>query len=150
MSTLDDLRKIIREEVKTAVRTELRELILEAVEIASRPEQPLVTAQHVSHKQENSLHVDTKPVQKPLKTSNPIQDVLSETAQAMTSEDYENIYGTNVKDSLAESYRSSEGEIITDSISGDEDALDGLPSFVKNAKAILDASYNKDKERHAV
>ena len=154
MPTLSDLKKIIGEEVKRVVRAELRDLILEAVEIASRPEQP----SHSFNSTKNTIQeipvVETKKRQQPVgySSGNLIQDVLAETAASMTSEDYENIYGSNIKTSLAESYSSlDEKDTIVEDVSPSVGVdLDNLPSFIKNAKAVLDASIAKDRERHAV
>lgn len=152
MPTLSDLKKIIGEEVKKAVRAELKDLILEAVEIASRPEQKPSKPVYSENVQRIVQVVPKRKEENRSTGNNTIQSILAETAASMTSEDYENIYGTSTKASLAESYSDlgEEDTVIEDSVPSVGMDLDNLPSFVKNAKAILDASIAKDRERHAV
>lgn len=152
MPTLSDLKKIIGEEVKKAVRAELKDLILEAVEIASRPEQKHSKPVYSENVQRTVQVVPKRKEENRSTSNNMVQNILAETAASMTSEDYENIYGTSTKASLAESYSDlgEEDTVIEDSVPSVGIDLDNLPSFVKNAKAILDASIAKDRERHAV
>ena len=85
---LDQLRKIIREEVRSAVKDELQDMLTEAVKVASEPAK--------------SSNLDYKAVkQKDLKRSwstgrmnpgtVPLEEMLNMTKQQMTGDDYKNV-----------------------------------------------------------
>jgi hypothetical protein len=146
---LDQLRKIIREEVRSAVKEELQEVMNEAVKSASGL---------------NTLATPTKTIQvetqKPSPT-NPVMgktsldEMLQMTRNNMTNEEYKTIFsgnaqnamggvpqvnGTprqNVANSLANQMQMSPGAGI------DISQLD----FVKKAGAVLQASELKDKQK---
>ena len=146
---LDQLRKIIREEVRSAVKEELQDVMNEAVKAASAP---------------NTLATPTKTIQvetqKPSPT-NPVMgktsldEMLQMTRNNMTNEEYKTIFsgnaqnamggvpqvnGTprqNVANSLANQMQMSPGAGI------DISQLD----FVKKAGAVLQASELKDKQK---
>lgn len=132
--TTEQLRKIIAEEVRKAMQEELRSILTEAVEIASRPEEPAVAKV-------------TKPVYMPDEpkstsfSSTSIGDMLKETMASMTRDDYSNIMGKTERPQF---------DVIGSSQPAPSMVSEGtsaLPSFIKNAKAIFDASLQKDKER---
>ena len=52
---LEQLRKVIREEVKTAMREELQEILNEAVRVASEPTGKKITYKQPSSKNQNSI-----------------------------------------------------------------------------------------------
>jgi hypothetical protein len=86
---LDQLRKVIREEVKTAIKEELQEIMNEAVRVASTP---------VEHTQqtvyESNIKTPTTDVAAPLSgvaTADPIMEMLNQTKASMTSEDYRTV-----------------------------------------------------------
>jgi len=141
---LDQLRKIIREEVRAAVKEELQEVMNEAVKYASTPQV--------------QKFADYKPVkQKDLKRSwsvgkmntgtVPLEEMIKQTAQSMTGEEYKNIVGGAGahKPNFASSMASQMG--MTES-TGPMPGLDiSKLDFVNKAKAVLDKSYEKDKSR---
>ena len=141
---LDQLRKIIREEVRAAVKEELQEVMNEAVKYASTPQV--------------QKFADYKPVkQKDLKRSwsvgkmntgtVPLEEMIKQTAQTMTGEEYKNIVGGAGahKPNFASSMASQMG--MTES-TGPMPGLDiSKLDFVNKAKAVLDKSYEKDKSR---
>jgi hypothetical protein len=90
---LDAFRKVIREEVKKAIQEEMRDILLEAVKAASKPElTENISSQPYSKNQSYSKVESTyKPTfsdiiaeeRKPIpSTGNPMLDILNETAQA--------------------------------------------------------------------
>ena len=136
---LDQLRKIIREEVKSAVKEELQEVMNEAVRIASKPQVNEVT--------------QTKPVsiKKSIPTStDPIMEMLNQTKASMTNEEYKNIYsGTSdmvQKPNFASMVASNMG------MTENRGPMPGLDisqfDFVKKAGAVYNRSIEKDKEKY--
>jgi len=85
---LDAFRKIIREEVKKAIQEEMRDVLLEAVKSASKPnltENKSITKSYskVESTYKPSLsQVMAEEKKSILPTGNPILDLLNETAQA--------------------------------------------------------------------
>jgi hypothetical protein len=84
---LDAFRKVIREEVKKAIQEEMRDILLEAVKSASKPE----LIENQSTKPYSKVESTYKPKfseiiaeeRKPIaSTGNPMLDILNETAQA--------------------------------------------------------------------
>lgn len=142
---LDQLRKIIREEVKAAVKEELQEMLNEAVKIASSPNkmQPAPKAGQTSW----SAPVKQQPVQI---SGDPIMEMLNQTRASMTGEEYKNIV-TATSDMVVKPNFQSAG-IDTEAVfSGPQPGIDiSKLDFVSKAKAVLDASNKKDKERFGV
>jgi len=140
---LDQLRKIIREEVKAAVKEELQEVMNEAVRIASQPQIKEVVQQ------------SSKPIQvkKPAPTSSdPIMEMLNQTKASMTSDEYRNIYtGTSdmvQKPNFASTMASSMG--MTDS-KGPMPGLDiSQFDFVKKAGQVYKKSVENDKQKFGI
>ena len=138
---LDQLRKIIREEVKAAVKEELQEMLNEAVRVASQPQVKEVT-------QYKPIHVE-----KPKSTSSdPIMEMLSQTKATMTSEEYKNVYtGTSdmvQKPNFASMMASNMG--MTQQ-KGPQPGLDiSQFDFVKKAGAIYNKAVEKDKQKYGV
>jgi hypothetical protein len=141
---LDQLRKIIREEVKAAVKEELQDMLNEAVRVASQPQVKQVT-QYESYK--------PKEVKNPNPTStDPIMEMLSQTKASMTESEYKNIYtGTSdmvQKPNFASMMASNMG--MTES-RGSQPGLDiSQFDFVKKAAAVYNKSVQKDKEKYGV
>jgi hypothetical protein len=140
---LDQLRKIIREEVKAAVKEELQEVMNEAVRVASQPQVNEVVKQPL------------KPIQvkKPVPTSSdPIMEMLNQTKASMTSDEYKNIYsGTSdmvQKPNFATTMASSMG--MTDS-RGPMPGLDiSQFDFVKKAGQVYKKSVENDKQKFGI
>lgn len=156
---LDQLRKIIREEVRAAVKEELQDVINEAVKIASTPTkmQPAPSAgtsdwstAKKPSKQELAEMIGLKTPPKPtnieFSKNESLNAMLNQTKQSMTNEDYQQVFtGTSdmvAKPNFASSMASQMG------MSGAQPGLDlSQLDFVKNAKNIFDASVKKDKQR---
>jgi len=159
---LEELRKVIREEVEKAFKEQLKEVLLEAIQIASTPS-TLKTEQKVSTKQitdlkpmissavgegvtgtkKHNLHL--VPQQKKFKpTGNPIEDMLQMTKASMTSADAKAIMGEGA-------YMPNMASSVAHQVSvgaGNQPGIDlsQLP-FISKAKTILEAAYQKDKQR---
>lgn len=123
---LENFRAIVREEVTKAVQSELRGILTEAVDIASRPD-----SSKDNYEPESLL----TPVQQkyPVPSSNEgnyggLGAMFEDTRRNMTGEDYTALLG--------ESTNATPGN--------------GLPPFTVKAKKILDAVMAKDREKHAV
>jgi hypothetical protein len=142
---LDQLRQIIREEVRSAVKDELADVLTEAVAIASNPQQtyaPAPVKQKDLSRTWSTGKMNTATV--------PLEEMLSSTANSMTSDEYRNITGASGPSmggipKMATSMASQMG--MTES-TGPLPGLDlsKLP-FVNKAKQVLDAAYEKDKQK---
>ena len=136
---LDQLRKIIREEVRAAVKEELQEVMNEAVKIASTP----------TNKSSNVYQAIEKgqPKKWSVGKSATLDEMLAATKASMTSEDAANIMGSSgvQAPNFASTQASQMG--MTES-TGPMPGIDiSKLSFVKNAKQVLDAANEKDKAR---
>lgn len=143
---LDQLRKIIREEVRSAVKEELQEVMNEAVKAASTP-----TLIDTSTKRVNIKEVTKKTAPKSAgKTS--IEQMLADTRANLTESDYKNVYaGTSnmaQKPNFASSMATNMGMTATNT------PMPGLDiskfDFVKKAGAVYQASVEKDKQKHGI
>ena len=135
---LDQLRKIIREEVRAAVKEELQEVMNEAVKYASTPtKQVSQTFTQVPKGQPKKWSVGK---------SATLDEMLRQTANTMTSDDARHIIGAGTvgKPNLATSRATQMTMENTGPMPGiDITKLD----FVNKAKKIYDASIQKDKSR---
>lgn len=133
---LEQLRKIIREEVRAAVKEELQEVMTEAVKIASAPKQ--ATYREVPKNQPKRWSTGK---------SASLDEMLQSTRNQMTGEDYNNMINNsgpakpNFASGMAQSMGMTENKGPMPGI--DISKLD----FVKNAKAVLDKAYEKDNGR---
>lgn len=159
---IDQLRKIIREEVRAAVKEELQDVINEAVKIASTPTQmqpapqPGTSDWSVAKKPSKQelaemigLKTPPKPTNIEFSKNEAINSMLQQTQKGMTNEDYQQVFtGTSdmvSKPNFASSMANQMG------ISGAQPGLDlSQLDFVKNAKNIFDASVKKDKQRAGI
>lgn len=147
---LDQLRKVIREEVKTAIKEELQEIMNEAVRVASTP---------VEHTQqttyENSIGAPTTDVAAPSipkGSTDPIMEMLNQTKASMTSEDYRTVTSStsdmvskpNFASMMAHNMGMNEGAGPLPGI--DISQLD----FVKKAGAIYNKSIENDRQKHGI
>tara|TARA_R110000764_G_scaffold42296_1_gene95203 strand:+ start:200 stop:580 length:381 start_codon:yes stop_codon:yes gene_type:complete len=90
---LDTLRKVIREEVKAAIKEELQDMLNEAVKVASAPS--------TSNVQNTNQYkpVVQKDLSKTWSTGKintgtiPLEEMLNQTQREMTGEDYKQITG---------------------------------------------------------
>ena len=156
---LDQLRKIIREEVRAAVKEELQEVMNEAVRVASTPVgmQPAPKAGETSwsapkkpSKQELAEMIGLKTPPKPtnieFSKNESINAMLQQTQKSMTNEDYQQVFtGTSdmvSKPNFASSMASQMG------MTGVQPGIDiSKLDFVSKAKSVFDASIKKDKQR---
>lgn len=155
---LDQLRKIIREEVRSAIKDELQEVMNEAVKVASTPTglQPAPAAGETSwsapkkpSKQELAEMMGLPPTPKAtnLFTSNdPIKEMLNQTQQNMSGEDFKNVINmdsTSVnKPNYASSMANQMGMTSPENMPGLDISQLG---FVKNAKKVFDLANEKSK-----
>lgn len=141
---LDQLRKIIREEVRAAVKEELQEMLTEAVKIASEPSTP--SKQKFEPVTQKNL--DRKwSVGKMNKGTVPLEEMLQQTQASMTATEYSNIVGGSgaQKPNFASSMATQMG--MTEN-SGPMPGIDiSKLDFVSKAKKVLDKSYEKDRSR---
>jgi len=84
---LDAFRKVIREEVKKAIQEEMRDILLEAVKAASKPNLTENKSPQPYSKVESTYKPSFSEIiseeRKPIpSTGNPMLDILNETAQA--------------------------------------------------------------------
>ena len=130
---LDQLRQIIREEVRAAVKEELQEVMNEAVKVASAP---------------TKMQAIPKPKGSNLKWSTPatgkksLDEMLSATKADMTNDDFKSIgnFDSTKAPNFAQRQITGGGGAGLD--------LSTIPGFdPKKAKAILDKSIEKDKTR---
>ena len=145
---LDTLRKVIREEVRAAVKEELQDMLTEAVKVASTPTTPNVqnTSQYKPVVQKDlSKTLSTGKINK---GTIPLEEMLNQTAGEMTRDDFKQINGstgspvnTTTSNSLANQMGLTENAGPLPGI--DISKLD----FVGKAKSILDAANKKDKNR---
>lgn len=148
---LDQLRQIIREEVRAAVKEELQDVINEAVKIASKPttEESSIVAKKPS-RQELAEMVGLKTPPKPTNiefTKNEsINSMLQQTQKSMTNEDYQQVF-TGTSDMVAKpNFASSMANQM--GMSGAQPGLDiSKLDFVSKAKSVLDLAKKKDKQR---
>ena len=136
---LEVLRKLIREEVRAAVKEELQEMLTEAVKIASTPEtkKPTNVYQPVKKGQPKRWSVGK---------SATLDEMLQHTAATMSGEDAKNFSQGGVK---KPNFASSMGAQM--GMTENAGPMPGIDisklDFVNKAKSVLDASYKKDKAR---
>ena len=142
---LNQLRKIIREEVRSAVKEELQDILNEAVKNASTPTVQKV----VEHKQVDSTVPKPSPTN-PIAGNRSINEMLKQTADGMTNEDFKTVFnGTSDMvtgmPNMATSMASQMG------MSGTQPGMDiSQLDFVKKAGQVFKASNEKDKQRAGI
>ena len=142
---LDQLRNIIREEVRAAFKEELQEVLTEAVKIASTPQVKESNAyKPVPNTQPNVWSAASNQSK-----GTPLDEMLSMTSNEMTAEDYRSIGQFDSAQAKRPNFASSMASQMGMTPSGgpmpgiDLSQLD----FVNKAKSIFDASVAKDKNR---
>jgi uncharacterized protein YigE (DUF2233 family) len=140
---LDQLRKIIREEVRSAVKDELQEMLNEAVKAASAPS----TQEYKAVKQKDLKRTWSTGKMNP--GTVPLEEMLNMTQKEMTGDDYRNVVNADSsmvsKPNFASSMASNMG--MTEN-AGPMPGIDiSKLDFVGKAKAIYDKSIEKDKNR---
>jgi hypothetical protein len=141
---LDQLRKIIREEVRAAVKEELQEVMNEAVKYASTPDTPKVQ-KFADYKPVTQKNLERKWSTGKLNSGTvPLEEMLAQTANQMTAEEYKNI--TNAQPPTAPNLASTMASSM--GMSGPQPGLDiSKLDFVSKAKSVLEAANAKDKVR---
>lgn len=141
---LDTLRKVIREEVKAAIKEELQDMLNEAVKVASAPS--------TSNVQNTNQYkpVVQKDLSKTWSTGEintgtiPLEEMLNQTQREMTGEDYKQITGAtgpSVNTSTSNMMANQMG--LTEN-SGPMPGIDiSKLDFVKKAKDIYDLANKK-------
>ena len=135
---LELLKKIIREEVRAAVKEELQEVMNEAVKHASTPTKTTDVYQAIEKGQPKKWSVGK---------SASLDEMLQATRSEMTGQDFNNINGGSGahKPNFASSMASNMG--MTEN-SGPMPGIDiSKLDFVSKAKQVLDAAVQKDKTR---
>ena len=136
---LDQLRKIIREEVRSAVKEELQEVMNEAVKAASTPTFTETPAKPVQVEQKAPSKLN------PVMGKTTLDEMLSMTKKNMTNEEYRNVFsGTSDMVSPGHSMASNVASQMGRNSGGapgiDINSLD----FVKKAGDVFNAA-NKIK-----
>jgi hypothetical protein len=136
---LDQLRKIIREEVRSAVKEELQEVMNEAVKAASKPTFTPAPAKLVQVEQNAPSKMN------PVMGKTTLDEMLSMTKKNMTNEEYKNVFsGTSDMVSPGHSMASNVASQMGRNSGGapgiDINSLD----FVKKAGDVFNAA-NKIK-----
>jgi len=159
---IDQLRKIIREEVRAAVKEELQDVLTEAVKIASAPSkmQPAPepgtsdwSAAKKPSRQElaEMIGLKTPPKQTNIEfTKNEsINSMLKQTQKSMTNEDYNQVFSGTSDIVQKPNFASTMATQMSMENSGPMPGIDiSKLDFVTKAKSVLDLSTKKDKQRH--
>ena len=154
---LDQLRKIIREEVRAAVKEELQEVMNEAVKIASTPTkmQPAPEAgtsdwsaakKASKHELAEMMGLKTPPKATNIKFSSNkgLQEALAQTHAEMTGEDFKNVFAGSSDMVKKPNFASSMA--TTMGMTGSQPGLDiSQLDFVKKAKKVFDLSNEKSR-----
>ena len=133
---LNQLRKIIREEVKAAVKEELQDILNEAVKVASTPTNEAKSSNVAMPKPS-----PTNPVATGKKS---IDEMLEQTANNMTNEEYRNVF-TGTSDMVTG--MPNMASTVANQMNMNSSNQPGLDisnlEFVNKAKAVLDLSNKK-------
>tara|TARA_R110000765_G_scaffold332331_1_gene423030 strand:+ start:837 stop:1304 length:468 start_codon:yes stop_codon:yes gene_type:complete len=153
---LDQLRTVIREEVKTAIKEELQEIMNEAVRAASEPEKQTFyeEAPYGGYKGPHTTNLaSTRETTENLQESgDPIMDILNQTQANMTSGNH-NTPSQPTHDMVNKPNFAS---MMASNMGMNENAgpLPGIDlsqlDFVKKAGAIYNKSIENDKQKHGI
>ena len=137
---LDQLRTIIREEVRAAIKDELQEVMNEAVKVASTPS---TSYTEIQKPKDSNLKWSTAPKGQP--TS--LEEMLQNTAKSLTPSEASNILGTSNAPSKPNFASNIANQMAMQN--GDSGvSFADIPGFdPAKAKAILEAANSKDKTR---
>ena len=143
---LDQLRKIIREEVRSAVKEELQEMLNEAVRVASAPSK------------ESNLNyqpVKQKDLKRTWSTGRmnpgtvPLEEMLNMTKQEMSGQDFRNVI--NADSSMVKKPNFASNIASDMGLGQNAGPMPGIDisklDFVNKAKAIYEKSIEKDRSR---
>ena len=139
---LDELRKIIREEVRSAVKDEIQDMLTEAVKVASAPTKMQPAPQP-------NTPWSAPKAKAPKITGDPIMEMLNQTKASMTQQDYQQVI--SMDSSMVNAPIFDKAGNPDTAFAGDIAQQPGIDlnqfDFISKAKAVLDASNKKDKER---
>lgn len=137
---LNQLRKIIREEVKAAVKEELQDILNEAVKVASTP---------INEAKSLNTQMPTPTPTNPVAGgSKSINEMLKQTADNMTNEDYKTVFNgsSDMVTGMPSMATSMANQMNMNA--GNQPGLDiANLDFVKKAGAVFNASVAKDKQK---
>tara|TARA_R110002050_G_scaffold45446_3_gene107625 strand:+ start:1297 stop:1737 length:441 start_codon:yes stop_codon:yes gene_type:complete len=140
---LDQLRKIIREEVRSAVKEELQDVMNEAVRVASQPGAQNLTEQKPIRT--SNLKTSSPPLTAP---KNSIEEMLQMTKNNMTNEEYKNVFNGN--SSMVQGAPNLASSMVNQMSRG-QGNMPGIDisnlDFVKKAGQVYSASNEKDKAK---
>lgn len=141
---ISQLRKILKEEIRETLREELQEMLTEAVKAASQVDLP---TESVGALNKETVKERREPKNTNIFTGDPIKDILEETRNGLTNEDYNQVYsggGSQVeRPNLTTTNAHSMG------MTGENAGVDLTKfDFAKKAGEIYQKSLAKDKERH--
>ena len=141
---LDQLRNVIREEVRAAVKEELQDMLTEAVKIASSPRQSFGTAQPTVAKPSRM---------NPVMTANKgsLDEMLQMTRENMTQDDYKSVI--NADSSMVSGMPNMASSMVNkmNMNAGNQPGLDiSSLDFVKKAGQVFKAAEIKDKEKAGI
>lgn len=144
---LDTLRKVIREEVKAAIKEELQDMLTEAVKVASAPSTPSIQKGN-DYKPVTQKDLSRTWSKGKLNTGTvPLEEMLNQTANAMTSEDFRNVVNADSSMVQAPGMASTMASNLGMN-SGPAPGLDiSQLDFVQKAKSVLDLANKKDVSR---
>ena len=140
---VQELKKIIREEVKAAVKEELQDMLNEAVKVASTPSTPSAPMKQPAPKKVSY-------------GTGGLEDLLEDTRSSMSSDDYKNVISMDssmvTKPNFASMMANPTGMVGEQpTFTGNEPGLDlSQLDFVTKAKSVLDMSYQKDKNKGGI
>jgi hypothetical protein len=135
---LDQLRKIIREEVRAAVKEELQDVMNEAVKYASTPTQHTANVYQAVEK--------GQPKKWSVGKSATLDEMLNATKEEMTGEDAKNIMGAS--GAQKPNFASMMSNQMVRENNGPMPGIDITKlDFVSKAKSVLDAAYKRDKTK---
>ena len=136
---VQELKKIIREEVKAAVKEELQDMLNEAVKVASTPS------------------ISSTPIKQPAPKkvnygTGGLEDLLEDTRSSMSSDDYKNVISMDssmvTKPNFASMMASNMGMVDSGRPAPGLDISQF--DFVKKAGEVYKASVEKDKQKYGV
>lgn len=136
---INELTRLIKKTVKEAVREELKDILVEAVSIASEPDIDLI-------KESPSID-EAKIPQTNFQFSPPtsLEEALQQTRSSMSSQEFKNIVGESFSPGQ-ESFKMTSydvGPSLNTNVGLDVSNLD----FVKKAAAVYNKSLEKDKQK---
>lgn len=139
---LDQLRKIIREEVRSAVKEELQDVMNEAVRVASQP-----GVQKLAESKPIKVNTQTPTPTNPQMGTKSIEEMLQMTKGNMTNEEYKTMnFTSNMVQGMPNMATTMANQMGRSS--GNQPGLDiSNLDFVKKAGQVYNVSKQKDKAK---